>query len=95
MPAPLQRSASTFYSKVWRDFFEWASSPVSFDPREMNVTTGKDVAFVTATLLCAGAGAGAGADGVRTELDVRLTIGLRKLAGRWTVVHEHHSVPAS
>jgi hypothetical protein len=25
---------------------------------------------------------------------VRLTVILRKVAGAWTIVHEHHSVPA-
>ena len=28
------------------------------------------------------------------DLDFRLTIGLRKIGDRWTIVHEHHSVPA-
>ena len=28
------------------------------------------------------------------ELDFRLTVGLRKVGGRWTVMHEHHSIPA-
>jgi hypothetical protein len=28
------------------------------------------------------------------ELDFRLTMGLKKIAGEWVVVHEHHSVPA-
>ncbi|MBV8731683.1 MAG: nuclear transport factor 2 family protein [Acidobacteriia bacterium] len=31
----------------------------------------------------------------RTPLDFRLTVGLRKVAGRWMIVHEHHSVPAT
>jgi hypothetical protein len=26
-------------------------------------------------------------------LDFRLTIGLKREAGAWTIVHEHHSVP--
>jgi ketosteroid isomerase-like protein len=26
---------------------------------------------------------------------VRLTVMLRKVAGTWTIVHEHHSVPAA
>ena len=32
--------------------------------------------------------------GPASELDFRLTVGLRKVGGRWTVVHEHHSIPA-
>jgi ketosteroid isomerase-like protein len=27
-------------------------------------------------------------------LDFRLTVGLRKIDGRWVITHEHHSVPA-
>jgi ketosteroid isomerase-like protein len=27
-------------------------------------------------------------------LDFRLTVGLRKIDGQWTITHEHHSVPA-
>jgi ketosteroid isomerase-like protein len=26
---------------------------------------------------------------------MRLTVGLRRIGGRWVVVHEHHSVPAT
>ena len=28
------------------------------------------------------------------ELEFRLTMGLRKIGGQWTVMHEHHSIPA-
>jgi ketosteroid isomerase-like protein len=36
-----------------------------------------------------------GPRGERKDLDFRLTIGLQKSGGNWTIVHEHHSVPAS
>ncbi|CAM03033.1 nuclear transport factor 2 family protein [Saccharopolyspora erythraea] len=39
------------------------------------------------------AGSGPGADPAE-QLDVRLTMGLARRAGQWTVVHEHHSVAA-
>jgi ketosteroid isomerase-like protein len=29
------------------------------------------------------------------RLDFRLTMGLRKIAGRWVITHEHHSLPAT
>jgi ketosteroid isomerase-like protein len=57
----------------------------------MNVTAGKKVAFVTALKRCAGTEA----NGERTELEFRLTIGLRKIGDQWIVMHEHHSIPAS
>lgn len=56
----------------------------------MSVTAGTDVAFVVATLRCAEPGA----NGEHKRLDFRLTVGLRKVDDRWTVTHEHHSIPA-
>jgi ketosteroid isomerase-like protein len=35
------------------------------------------------------------ADGRRVDLGFRLTIGLKKIAGRWWAMHEHHSEPAA
>lgn len=61
------------------------------DIREMNITAGEDVAFVTALMHCAGTQA----SGDKSELEFRLTIGLRKIGSQWTVMHEHHSIPAS
>ena len=44
-----------------------------------------DVAFASCLIHCDGTSAG--------PLDLRLTVGLRKIDGDWTVIHEHHSVP--
>ena len=56
----------------------------------MKITAGKDVAFVTALMRCAGAAVNED----KIELDFRLTIGLRKIGRQWIVMHEHHSIPA-
>jgi ketosteroid isomerase-like protein len=56
----------------------------------MNITAGTDVAFVSALMRCAGTEA----NGERSELEFRLTIGLRKNAGQWILMHGHHSIPA-
>jgi ketosteroid isomerase-like protein len=56
-----------------------------FELESLEVTVGADVAF--ALLRC-------GTPGEferKPEHRLRLTIGLRKAAGRWTVTHEHHS----
>src|SRR5258708_5133052 len=45
-----------------------------------------------AALMCC---AFAGPDGKNVELDFRLTIGLRKIDGQRTILHEHHSIPAA
>jgi uncharacterized protein (TIGR02246 family) len=77
------------YRETWPPFFEWQASGASFEIVELNVTAGEDVAFAHALLRC----------GTPAELEadpanrLRLTVGLRKEAGRWVVAHEHHSFP--
>jgi len=90
VPPPLQSKGIEAYRKTWDLFFSWSSDPIPFDITEMNITAGKDVAFVVATMRCAEPGI----NGEHKALDFRLTIGLRKIDERWTIMHEHHSVPA-
>ena len=51
---------------------------------------GVDVAFATAIGHCVNIDKA----GRREPLDFRLTMGLRKVAVRWQIMHEHHSLPA-
>jgi uncharacterized protein (TIGR02246 family) len=90
VPPPFQSRGIEAYRKTWDMFFSWSSDPIPFDVTDMNITAGNDVAFVVATMACAEPGG----DGKPKPLDFRLTVGLRKIEGRWTIVHEHHSVPA-
>ena len=77
------------YRETWPPFFEWQRSGAMFDIVSLDVTSGDDVAFAWALLRC----------GTADELQrdpskrLRLTVGLRKEAGRWVVTHEHHSFP--
>jgi uncharacterized protein (TIGR02246 family) len=91
VPPPFQIHGLDEYRKSWELFFSWSIDPVPFDIQSLNVTAGSDVAFAVATMGCAEPGP----DGKPKPLDFRLTIGLRKIDGRWTVTHEHHSVPAA
>ncbi len=91
VPPPFQSKGIEAYRKTWDLFFAWAHDPATFDIREVNVTAGSDVAFVAAAMRCAGREP----DGTDIALDFRLTIGLRKIGGQWTIVHEHHSIPAT
>ena len=90
VPPPFQSRGIEAYRQTWNTFFSWSSDPVSFDVTNMSITAGNDVAFVVATMRCAEPGI----DGKPKGLDIRLTVGLRKIEGRWTITHEHHSVPA-
>jgi uncharacterized protein (TIGR02246 family) len=74
------------YDRTWDFFYDSPKGPISFVPSELQVTTGSDVAFASCLIHCDGTSAG--------PLDLRLTVGLRKIDGEWTIMHEHHSVPA-
>ncbi len=75
------------YRDTWPGFFEWQAAGAVFQIESLEVMAGADVAFAFALLRC-----GTPADLDREpERRLRLTVGLAKMAGRWTVTHEHHS----
>lgn len=79
------------YRDSWPPFFEWQRQGAVFEIVELDVTAGADVAFAYALLKC-----GTPADLERNPANrLRMTIGLRKVDGRWTVTHEHHSFCAT
>jgi|SRR5215813_3749913 len=90
VPPPIQSKGIDEYKKTWDVFFDWYQDTPSFEIREMTTTAGADVAFVTALMRCAGTEQ----SGAKSELDFRLTVGLRKIDGKWIITHEHHSLPA-
>ena len=90
VPPPLKSEGIDAYRQTWDLFFSWSRDPVKFDIVDLRVTAGADVAFAAALMQCAGRET----SGEEIELDFRLTVGLRKLGGRWVVTHEHHSIPA-
>jgi len=91
VPPPFQSRGIEAYRKSWDLFYSWTNEAIPFDIREMDITAGSDVAFAVATMGCAEPGDG----GKPKSLDFRLTVGLRKIDGRWIITHEHHSVPAT
>jgi uncharacterized protein (TIGR02246 family) len=91
VPMPLASKGIDAYRKTWDLFFSWADDPVVFAINEMGVTAGNDVAYVTALMRCSGTEK----NGEKIKLDFRLTMGLSKLDGKWIVMHEHHSIPAT
>ena len=75
------------YRDTWPGFFEWQATGALFEIVELDITAGTDVAFAWALLRCSTP------EHLRQhpEQRLRLTIGLRREAGRWLVSHEHHS----
>lgn len=90
VPPPNEVRGKEAYRDTWPPFFKWQKQGAAFEIVSLDVTAGRDVAFAHALLRC----------GTDEELKkdpdnrLRLTIGLRKQGGRWTVAHEHHSFPA-
>jgi uncharacterized protein (TIGR02246 family) len=85
VPAPIQFKGIEEYRKTWDEFFSWQGRGV-FDLSELKIEAGEDVAFCHSIITC-----GSETEG---QFPVRLTVGLRKIDGAWTITHEHHSVPA-
>jgi uncharacterized protein (TIGR02246 family) len=90
VPPPNEVRGIEAYRKTWPPFFEWLNRGAVFEIVSLDVTAGDEVAFATALLRCGTE------EGLRKDPDtrLRLTVGLRKEAGRWIVSHEHHSFPA-
>jgi uncharacterized protein (TIGR02246 family) len=90
VPPPVAVRGLAAYKKTWPPFFDWQKQEDgAFEIAELAVTAGDSVAYATALLRC----------GSRAELakndapQLRLTIGLKKVRGAWTIAHEHHSFP--
>lgn len=73
------------YATTWDFFDDSRRGTVVFAPSEIEVTAGKDVAFVHCSIHCDGTTGG--------SFDLRLTTCLVKRGEEWVVTHEHHSVP--
>jgi ketosteroid isomerase-like protein len=91
VPPPFLSRGLDAYMATWETFFSSTEKPVTFDLHDLKITCGHDVAFATAKGNCVNIDP----HGNQEPLEFRLTIGLRKMAGEWRVVHEHHSLPAS
>src|SRR5256885_1812229 len=64
-----------------------AASPES--ERDVRIVASKDVAFIHCLQRTSGTLKG----GLKDEMWVRITSGLRKINGKWLIVHDHVSVP--
>jgi uncharacterized protein (TIGR02246 family) len=90
VPPPFLSRGLDAYMATWDPFLSMSEKPVVFDFEDIEISAGSDVAFATAVGRCVSIDP----SGNREPLAFRLTMGLRKVAGRWRVMHEHHSLPA-
>lgn len=89
VPPPNEVRGRAAYRDTWPPFFEWQKKGAAFEIVALDITAGGDVAFAHALLRCGTV------EELKKDPDnrLRLTIGLRKMNGRWAVAHEHHSFP--
>src|SRR5258705_10157447 len=79
VPPPFLSRGLDAYMATWETFFTSAEKPVSFAFHDVEVNCSADVAFATAVGRCVNIDTG----GKREPLEFRLTIGLRKIDGKW------------
>lgn len=86
---PLEVTGRDSYRKNYEQFFAQYEGPLSIEFRDLNVVAGTDIAFCYALEKVSGTLKG----GQKSDLWIRATSGLRRIDGKWKIVHDHISVP--
>jgi uncharacterized protein (TIGR02246 family) len=87
---PLEKVGKESYRKNYEEFFAMYEGSPDVEVRDLRIVAGKDVAFI----YCLERMSGTLKGGQRSDIWLRVTSGLRKIAGKWLIVHDHVSVPA-
>ncbi len=86
---PLEYKGADAYRKDYAEFLAQYEGPIEVEYREMRVFVGGDVAFVHAIERMSGTLKG----GQKSDMWLRATSGLKKINGKWRIVHDHISLP--
>jgi len=87
---PLRYVGADNKRRAWQEAFVAFTGAISYDVRDLNVTTHGELAFVHSLNHVSGRLA----SGHITDLWLRWTACFRRIDGVWLVVHDHVSVPA-
>ena len=87
-PASSYVGAARYRQRIEGWFSAW-QGPIHCERKDLSITAGEDVAFSSSLTHNSGVGPG----GEKIAFWVRVTVGFRKIDGRWKVVHEHVSMP--
>jgi ketosteroid isomerase-like protein len=86
---PLQLLGEKSYIKNWQECFEMMDGPIDYEIRDHDITASNDVAFGhSLTRMKAKT-----KTGHELKTWFRVTVGFRKIDGKWLITHEHISVP--
>lgn len=86
---PLKYEGTAAYRKSWDEWQPETTGPGLFDLHELKIAEGQNVGFAHGLIHCGGKHP----DGSKFEDWVRATFCLRKIKGRWSITHQHISMP--
>jgi ketosteroid isomerase-like protein len=86
---PLRNAGAGGIRERTESWFDGYSQGPGYELRDLEVVAGDDVAFAYYLYRVSGTLKNGGV----VAMWVRATLGLRKLAGEWRIVHEHDSIP--
>jgi ketosteroid isomerase-like protein len=83
VPEPIEVRGIDTYKDTWKLFFEHnEAGPDRFSLSDVQIVAADGVAYAHGLLTIGGG-----------DAHCRLTLGLRRIGGKWKVTHEHHSIP--
>lgn len=85
----LQFLGTEAYGRHWQSCLEMCPGPMIFEPGDVTVVAGDDVAYSHGLVRCGGTDK----DGNTKTSWMRFTSGYRKAKGKWAIYHEHFSAP--
>ena len=88
---PLQYRGKDAYRKNYVEFLDQYTGAIELEVRDPHIAAGHDVAFIHALERVSGT---LKSTGQHSDLWMRATSGLRKIDGKWVIVHDHISAPA-
>ena len=86
---PLELVGRDKYRKNYADFFAQYDGPIDYEIRDLRIVAGDEVAFLHSVERISGILK----NGQKSEVWIRATSGLRKINGKWLIVHDHISAP--
>jgi uncharacterized protein (TIGR02246 family) len=87
---PLQYQGKDAYRKDYLEFLAQYDGPIHVEYRDMRILSSGDVGFLHALERLTGKLK----NGQQSDMWLRATSGVRKINGKWLIVHDHISVPA-
>jgi len=88
---PLQYVGKDAYRRDYEEFLAQYEGPIETEFRSVSIVAGNNVAFIHSLERISGTLK----SGQKSEVWVRATRGLRKINGKWLIVHDHISLPVN